>query len=133
MARTLFSGGRVFDGSATLVEADIAVEDGRIVDIGPGLDGDESVDLGGRAVLPGLFDCHTHVMVSPARLDTNREMETPFSYWFYSAIANLRRTLDIGITTVRDAGYADLGRWDYVFEDQVYENRIYFKAPAAVP
>jgi diamine N-acetyltransferase len=31
------------------------------------------------------------------------------------------------------AGYADLGRWDYVFEDQVYENRIYFKAPAAVP
>lgn len=33
----------------------------------------------------------------------------------------------------RAAGYADLGRWDYVFEDQVYENRIYFKAPAAVP
>ncbi len=33
----------------------------------------------------------------------------------------------------RTVGYADLGRWDYVFEDQVYENRIYFKAPAAVP
>jgi imidazolonepropionase-like amidohydrolase len=109
MARTVFSGGRVFDGSATLVSADIAVEDGRIVDIGPGLDGDTAVDLAGRAVLPGLFDCHTHVMVSPAWLDTNKRLETPFSYWFYSAIQNLRRTLDIGITTVRDAGLADLG------------------------
>lgn len=29
------------------------------------------------------------------------------------------------------AGYADLGRWDYVFEDRAYENRIYFKSLAA--
>jgi imidazolonepropionase-like amidohydrolase len=56
-----------------------------------------------------MFDCHTHVLVSPARLDTNRELETPFSYWFYVAIENLRRTLALGITTVRDAGFADLG------------------------
>ncbi len=65
MGRTVFKGGRVFDGSAELASADIAVEDGRIVDVGPGLDGDEAVELAGRAVLPGLFDCHTHVMVSP--------------------------------------------------------------------
>ena len=109
MARTVFRGGRVFDGSATLAAADVVVEDGRIVDVGPGLDGDEAVELAGRAVLPGMFDCHTHVMVSPDRLDTNRELETPFSYWFYVAIENLRRTLAIGITTVRDAGFADLG------------------------
>jgi imidazolonepropionase-like amidohydrolase len=109
MARTVFTGGRIFDGSATLATADVAVEDGRIVDVGPGLDGDEAIDLAGRALLPGMFDCHTHVMVSPDRLDTNRELETPFSYWFYVAIGNLRRTLDLGITTVRDAGMADLG------------------------
>ena len=47
MTRTVFRGGRVFDGSATLVAADVAVEDGRIVDVGPGLDGDEAVDLVG--------------------------------------------------------------------------------------
>jgi len=109
MARTIYTGGRVFDGGATLATADVLVEDGRIVDVGPGLDGDEAIDLHGRAVLPGMFDCHTHVMVSPVRLDTNRELETPFSYWFYAAIENLRKTLDLGITTVRDAGYADLG------------------------
>ena len=109
MGRTVFRGGRVFDGSAELASVDIVVEEGRIVDVGPGLDGDDAVGLAGRAVLPGLFDCHTHVMVGPERLDTNTELETPFSYWFYAAIENLRRTLALGITTVRDAGYADLG------------------------
>ncbi|HEY8167448.1 MAG TPA: amidohydrolase family protein [Candidatus Limnocylindrales bacterium] len=109
MSRTIFAGGSVFDGSAGLAGADVAVEDGRIVDVGPGLDGDEAVDLAGKALLPGMFDCHTHVMVSPDRLDTNKEIETPFSIWFYVAIENLRRTLALGITTVRDAGGADLG------------------------
>ena len=26
------------------------------------------------------------------------------------------------------AGYTDLGRWDYVFEDRAYENRVMFRA-----
>jgi len=107
MTRTVFRGGRVFDGTATLASADVVVEDGRIVDVGPGLDGDEAVELAGRAVLPGLLDCHTHVVID--RIDFMRELETPFSYWFYVAIENLRKTLAIGITTVRDAAGADLG------------------------
>jgi imidazolonepropionase-like amidohydrolase len=104
----LFTGGRIIDGSgADPAEGDIAVEDGRIVEIGPGLDGDERVDLAGRSVLPGLFDCHTHVVVSS--IDTMRLIQTPFSYRFFQAAKNLDATLRIGITTVRDAGGADLG------------------------
>jgi len=38
-----------------------------------------------------------------------RLIETPFSLQFYQAAANLRKTLDIGITSVRDAGGADQG------------------------
>src|SRR3972149_5574110 len=107
MTRTVFRGGRVFDGTATLASADVVVEDGRIVDVGPGLDGGGGGQLDERAVLPGLFDCHTHVMID--RIDLMRELETPFSYWFYVAIENLRKRLAIGITTVRDAAGADLG------------------------
>ncbi|HJP71624.1 MAG TPA: amidohydrolase family protein [Candidatus Limnocylindria bacterium] len=108
MTRTLFSGGRVVDGTgAEPGDADVVVEDGRIVEIGPNLDGDEKVDLSGKAVLPGLFDCHTHVTFS--HIDTMRRLQTPFSYRFYEALHNLEATLRIGITTVRDAGGADLG------------------------
>ena len=96
------------DGTgADPADADVVVEDGRIVEVGPGLDGDERVDVTGKALLPGLFDCHTHVVFST--IDTMRRIQTPFSYRFYQAMHNLEATLRIGITTVRDAGGADLG------------------------
>ncbi|HEX2767351.1 MAG TPA: amidohydrolase family protein [Candidatus Limnocylindria bacterium] len=108
MTRTLFRNATVVDGTgADPASADIAIEDGRIVEVGTGLDGDESIDLAGKAVLPGLFDCHTHVVVSS--IDTMRLIQTPFSYRFFQAAKNLEATIRIGITTVRDAGGADLG------------------------
>jgi imidazolonepropionase-like amidohydrolase len=108
MTRQLFSGGRLFDGTgAEPALADVAVEDGRIVAVGTGLDGDTAVDVTGRTLFPGFFDCHVHVTVS--HVDLWREAQTPFSYRFFEAAANLRRTLEGGVTTVRDAGGADLG------------------------
>ena len=83
------------------------VEDGRIVEVGPGLDGDEAVDVGGRHLLPGLFDCHIHVTLSS--IDLMGILQTPFSYRFYETVQNLAATLAAGITTVRDAGGADAG------------------------
>jgi imidazolonepropionase-like amidohydrolase len=108
MTRTLFSGGRVFDAvSGEARDADLVIEDGRIVDVGAGLDGDHSVDASGRTLLPGLFDCHTHVAYT--HIDTMQAIQTPFSLRFYEAEVNLGKTLDLGITTIRDAGGADLG------------------------
>jgi imidazolonepropionase-like amidohydrolase len=108
MTRTIFAGGRVFDGSgAPPRETDVVIEDGRIVDVGSRLDGDESVSVLGKCLLPGMFDCHTHVAFSG--LDLLKRIEAPFSYRFHEAALNLRRTLELGITTVRDAGGADLG------------------------
>jgi imidazolonepropionase-like amidohydrolase len=108
VTRTLIAGGQVFDGTgAPPATADVAVEDGRIVAVGTGLDGDEIVDATGATLLPGLFDCHTHVMISG--VDLLRILNTPFSLPFYEAIGNLRATVECGITSVRDAGGADLG------------------------
>ena len=106
--RTVFAGGRVFDGTgAAIAEADVAVVDGQIAEVGIGLDGDEHVDIAGSTLLPGLFDTHVHVMFG--HVDFWRHLQTPFSYRFYDAIKNLDATIRIGITTVRDAGGADLG------------------------
>jgi imidazolonepropionase-like amidohydrolase len=108
MTRTLLSGGQVFDSrTGVIFGADLVVEDGKIANVGTGLDGDERVDVSGRTLLPGLFDCHTHVLIS--HVDIWRILQEPFSLKFYLAEKNLEATLSAGITTVRDAGGADLG------------------------
>jgi imidazolonepropionase-like amidohydrolase len=108
VTRTVLSGGRVFDGTGSpIADADIVISDGKIVDVGPGLDGDEQVDVSGLTIAPGFFDCHVHVMASG--IDLVRRLQRPFSYQFFQAAKNLEATLDCGITTIRDAGGADLG------------------------
>jgi len=42
-------------------------------------------------------------------VDQWKYLQTPFSLTFYKAMHNLRATLSAGITTIRDAGGADLG------------------------
>jgi imidazolonepropionase-like amidohydrolase len=108
MTRIVVRGGRIFDGSgADPADGDVSIEGGRFVDVGSGLDGDEAIDVGGRTILPGLFDCHVHVTsISPEPMAS---VDKPFSYQFYTAIGNLDATLRTGITSVRDAGGADLG------------------------
>jgi imidazolonepropionase-like amidohydrolase len=123
MTRTVLSGGRVFDGTGSdPARADVAVEDGRIVGLGTGLDGDAEVDVTGRTVLPGLFDCHTHVCLSS--VDLWRSVQQPFSRQFYEAELNLRKTLAIGITSVRDAGGADLGIKEAVADGTIAGPRL---------
>ena len=110
MTRTAFQGGMVFDGTGgTPRPGDLVIEDSRVVEVGaPGLDGDEQVDCSGLVVLPGLFDCHTHVTFS-GDLDIQRRLTRPWSYRYFEAVGNLERSLRIGLTTVREAGGADLG------------------------
>lgn len=108
MTRTVLTGGCLIDGTgADPFDADIAVEGERIVEIGHGLTGDHTVDVAGRTVLPGLIDAHVHV--SLGSIDLVKNLNTPFSYNFYLAEKNLIKTLDLGVTTVRDASGADLG------------------------
>ena len=108
MPRVVFAGGSIFDGTgAPSFEADVAVENGRIVELASDLDGDEVVDVAGRTLLPGLFDCHVHVILS--HIDFYLLLQTPLSLRFYEAARNLSLLLETGITTVRDAAGADLG------------------------
>ncbi len=108
-SRTVFANGLVFDGSgAPPARADVVVEEGRIVEVGLGLDGDRTLDCAGHLVTPGLFDCHVHFMVD-GDFSPITHANTPFSLNFFQAAERMERTLASGITTVRDAGGADLG------------------------
>ncbi|WP_314147607.1 amidohydrolase family protein [uncultured Leifsonia sp.] len=106
MKRTVFTGGQVFDGTSTSL-ADVVVEGRRIVDVGVGLDGDDAVDCAGMSIVPGLFDCHVHVLIRD--LDVARSEQEPYSLPYYEAVRNLSLLLDQGITSARDAAGADAG------------------------
>jgi imidazolonepropionase-like amidohydrolase len=110
VTRVVLTGGRVFDGTgAPVADADVAMEGGKIADVGIGLDGDEAVDCAGKTLLPGLFDTHIHLAARYEDFDELAYMNLPFSYHFFTIRENLLRTLALGITTVRDAGGADAG------------------------
>ena len=105
---TVLAGADVFDvETKSFVRTDVQLEDDRIVGLGVGLDGDQAVDYSGKTILPGLIDCHVHVLMSS--LDLFGTMQQPYSLRFYQAIGNLRKTVEAGITSVRDAGGADWG------------------------
>jgi imidazolonepropionase-like amidohydrolase len=105
----LLSGAQVLDGSgAPPAGGDVVIEDGVIVAVGPGLDGDEVVDMTGRTIVPGLFDCHVH-LTSSGNLDPMWQISRPFSHRYFEAVRNMEATLATGVTFVREAAGADLG------------------------
>jgi N-acyl-D-aspartate/D-glutamate deacylase len=60
-ADIVIKGGTVVDGTgAAGYAADVAVEGGRITEIGAGLDGRHELDASGQIVSPGFIDIHTH-------------------------------------------------------------------------
>jgi len=109
MTRTLLRNGRLFDGTSDEVAvADVVLEGERIAEVGVGLDGDQVIDCAGKLLTPGLFDCHVHFMVD-GDFSAKTHLATPFSLNFFQAAERMGRTLDIGVTTVREAGGSDAG------------------------
>ena len=69
--------------------------------------GAEVIDCGGRTLMPGLIDCHVHVIHSEVNI---RFMEAmPLTLLTARAATRLRAMLDRGFTTVRDTGGCDWG------------------------
>lgn len=115
MTQTLIINGTLIDGRGgePLPGASVLVENDKIVAVAASgkplqveLDA-EQIDAGGGAILPGFIDSHVHMMFEIGKLE--EALNTPFSMKFYKAIGYLGNTLHAGITSVRDAGGADLG------------------------
>ena len=96
---TLIVGGEVVDPGAGLQGAlDVAIRDGRIVDVAPNLDRStarETIDASGGIVTPGLIDLHTHCYWGA-------------TYWGIEADPVAART---GVTTWLDVGSSGSYSW----------------------
>ena len=69
--------------------------------------GAQVVDCGKRVLMPGLIDCHAHTHHSEVYM--NRMEAIPLTLMMARSAGRLKRMLDRGFTTVRDAGGADWG------------------------
>jgi imidazolonepropionase-like amidohydrolase len=97
-------GGRVVD------HPQITITDGRIAVLGtqgsaiPA--GVRRVDLPGVTLLPGLIDMHTHITGDP-RYSGYRGLEFTDNFWTVVGVANAKKTLEAGFTTIRNVGSAN--------------------------
>jgi imidazolonepropionase-like amidohydrolase len=106
--RLLLQGGRVLDPlTGAAPREDLLIQGGRIVEVGPGLDGDRAFDVADLTLVPGVIDCHVHALFNT--LDAWSLATTPLSYRLFAAAKNMERTLIAGVTTVRDAAGIDAG------------------------
>jgi imidazolonepropionase-like amidohydrolase len=75
------------------------------------------VDLGGLTLLPGLFNCHTHLCFSGAADPAGALAEESFATTVIHAGLRARQSVEAGVTTIRDLGgreYAEIAVRDAV-------------------
>lgn len=104
---TVLTNCRYFDGNSLKMHAgrEIVVEGGKITGIvgaGTGPQNAERIDCGGRAVTPGLIDCHWHATLASVSQLAALTQDIAFVHLIAGQEAGA--TLMRGFTTVRDTG-----------------------------
>ena len=114
METIVIKGGRLIDGtgsvpvdeSVVVIEGNTIKQVGRNVDVNlPGGDKVKVIDADGKTVMPGLVDSHVHIGLGG---ESGEFLSIPIKNNSIDiamrGVAFLRKTLEMGITTLRDGG-----------------------------
>ena len=119
--RTIVHFGHVWDGARMLDEVNVTIDGDTIVNVDAGVKAPrDAVDLRRYTAIPGLIDLHTHITYywdgKPGTRPLGQPRRRP-AVTVFLAQANARRTLETGVTTIRDLGAS--GDTDYAMRDLV--------------
>jgi imidazolonepropionase-like amidohydrolase len=89
------------------------------------------INCGKRTLMPGLIDCHVHTHHSEVYI--NRMEAVPLTLMMARSAGRLKRMLDRGFTTVRDAGGADWGTKTAVESGLIPGPRMFISARTIGP
>ena len=123
--QTLFTNATIVDATAPEPRhGDLLVEDGVIRDLNAESASPEAqvIDLRGRTLMPGLIDCHVHVMASMMDLAANAQL--PAATAVLRAAPILKGMLARGFTTVRDVAGASYALAECIAEGLVAGPRL---------
>jgi imidazolonepropionase-like amidohydrolase len=117
---------RIIDGSQDRAAdpQDIVIENGVFQEVSDkvSLRCDNEIDAKNHFVMPGLIDCHVHVIATTADLKANADL--PNSLLAYRMMALMKNMISRGFTTVRDLGGADVGIVDAIEEGLLVAPRL---------
>src|ERR1700733_10751340 len=109
-----------------LTDQAILIDGNKITEVGPsdrvsqhGSDTIRVVDLTGLTVLPGLVDCHAHVLGNLKDLSASGPLRMSSPQGALWGAHNLQSWLDHGFTTLRDAGESDLAYGQLALRDSI--------------
>ncbi|HKL45974.1 MAG TPA: amidohydrolase family protein [Roseovarius sp.] len=126
MSMKIIRNARIIDGSQDRPTdpMDIVIEDGffREVSEKSSASCDDEIDAKEHFVLPGLIDCHVHVIATTADLGANAALTN--SLLAYRAMGLMKDMIMRGFTTVRDLGGADIGIVDAIEERLLVAPRL---------
>lgn len=120
--------GRMFDGKSRTFRQDVSIiiKGTKIAAIRTGFEppaGATVVDLSEMTVMPGLIDAHTHIVPHPGDYDQQVLRETPEYRAIYATTAAWK-TLEAGITTIRDVGSEGPGFVDIALRDAIAQGLV---------
>jgi imidazolonepropionase-like amidohydrolase len=100
----------------------VRIENGVIVSVGTRAPGEAvQYDLGDLTLLPGLTDCHVH-LVGGEELSPYQVLRETAAAAAIAGAANAKKTLDAGFTTVRDLGARDFA--DVALRDAIAAGKV---------
>ena len=100
----------------------VRIEAGRVTAVSPRAAGETvTIDLGDVTLVPGLIDCHVH-LIGGEELTPYQALQETAARAAIEGVANAKKTLDAGFTTVRDLGARDFA--DVALRDAIAAGRV---------